>query len=248
MSNTDRYAEALPIFKKGLQEKAIKAHPEGLVNTHEYLSKCYEGLGDSKKALFHFKMARKHLDSLNRMEQTKQIVKMELTNDVEKKQEQLEELAKKHMSLNTQFQTLIPIAGGLLLMVLVFIWLYKRTKSKKTILEHEKESTLKEVEKLKHLVIKNHIILKDKTKVYINDLMYIKADDKYIRVFTSDGKNHLVRGRISDLDEQLPPNFIRTHRSYITNRNFIKQIQPTLLVLTEGTKIPISGKFRDQMP
>ena len=84
MSNTDRYAEALPIFKKGLQEKAIKAHPEGLVNTHEYLSKCYEGLGDSKKALFHFKMARKHLDSLNRMQQTKQIVKMELTNDVEK--------------------------------------------------------------------------------------------------------------------------------------------------------------------
>jgi DNA-binding LytR/AlgR family response regulator len=248
LSNTDRYAEALPIFKKGLQEKAIKAHPEGLVNTHEYLSKCYEGLGDSKKALFHFKMARKHLDSLNRMEQTKQIVKMELTNDVEKKQEQLEELAKKHMSLNTQFQTLIPIAGGLLLMVLVFIWLYKRTKSKKTILEHEKESTLKEVEKLKHLVIKNHIILKDKTKVYINDLMYIKADDKYIRVFTSDEKNHLVRGRISDLDEQLPPNFIRTHRSYITNRNFIKQIQPTLLVLTEGTKIPISRKFRDQMP
>ena len=78
--------------------------------------------------------------------------------------------------------------------------------------------------------------------------MYIKADDKYIRVFTSDGKNHLVRGRISDLDEQLPPNFIRTHRSYITNRNFIKQIQPTLLVLTEGTKIPISRKFRDQMP
>ena len=55
------------------------------------------------------------------------------------------------------------------------------------------------------LVIKNHIILKDKTKVYINDLLYIKAEDHYIRVYTADGKNHLVRGKLGDLESQLPP-------------------------------------------
>ena len=42
-------------------------------------------------------------------------------------------------------------------------------------IESEKEDTLEEVRSLTQLVIKNHIILKDKTKVYINYFMYIKA-------------------------------------------------------------------------
>ena len=42
-------------------------------------------------------------------------------------------------------------------------------------IESEKEDTLEEVRSLTQLVIKNHIILKDKTKVYINYLIYIKA-------------------------------------------------------------------------
>jgi DNA-binding LytR/AlgR family response regulator len=184
------------------------------------------------------------LDSLNRLEQTKEILKMSLTHDIEKKQKELEQLTQKHTALSTQFQTLLPVAGGLLLLVIFFIWLYKKMQSKKTTLEHEKEDTLQEVQKLKQLVIKNHIILKDKTKVYITDLLYIKAEDHYIRVFTSDGKNHLVRGRLKDLEEQLPPNFIRTHRSYITNRNFVKQIQRNFFILTDGTEIPISRKFQ----
>ena len=133
-------------------------------------------------------------------------------------------------------------------MVFFLIWLYKKTQSTKVKLESEKEDTLKEVRSLTQLVIKNYIILKDKTKVYINDLMYIKAEDHYIRVFTSNGKNHLVRGRLSDLDEQLPPNFIRTHRSYITNRNFVKQISKTILLLLDGSTIPISRKFKDLLP
>ena len=96
-------------------------------------------------------------------------------------------------------------------------------------------------------MIKNHIILKDKTKVYINDLMHIKAEDHYIRL-TSNGKNHLVRGRLSDLDEQPPPNFILTHRSNITNRNFVMQISKTILLLLDASTIPISRKFKDLLP
>ena len=79
---------------------------------------------------------------------------------------------------------------------------------------------------------------------YISDLLYVRAEDHFIRVFTSNGKNHLVRGRLTDLDEQLPPNFVRTHRSYITNRNFVKQIQRNFFLLKDGTEIPISRKFQ----
>ena len=104
----------------------------------------------------------------------------------------------------------------------------------------------KEVKHISQMVIKNYILLKDKTKVYINDLLYIKAEDHYIRVYTSDRKNHLVRGKLSDLEIQLPPNFVRIHRSYITNRNFVRQIQRQFLVLMDGTEIPISRRFQKE--
>lgn len=247
LCNEGKYKEALPIFQIGLREKVIQEHPEGLLRTNEYLSKCYEGIGNSKQALYYFKEARKYLDSLNRLEQTKEILKMTLTHDVEKKQTELEQLNQKHASVRSQLQTLVPLAGGLLLLVLFFIWLYKKTQFQKQHLEIEKEDTLKEVQALKQLVIKNHIVFKDKTKIYISDLLYIKAEDHYIRVFISDGKNHLVRGRLTDLAEQLPPNFVKTHRSYITNRNFVKQFQRRFLMLTDGTEIPISRQFGKQL-
>ena len=104
----------------------------------------------------------------------------------------------------------------------------------------------REVKQIAQMVIKNHILLKDKTKVYINDLLYVKAEDHYIRVFTSDGKNHLVRGKLGTLEDQLPPNFVRTHRSYITNRNFVRQIFRSYLLLLDGTEIPISRSFQKQ--
>lgn len=66
-------------------------------------------------------------------------------------------------------------------------------------------------------------------------------------MFTSNGKNHLVRGRLKDLEEQLPPNFIRLHRSYIVNRNFIKGYDAQSVFLLNGDIIPIGRTFRNKM-
>ena len=241
LRNSGKYDDAIKIFNSLLISPFITKNPTALLKVHTSLEKCYAQLDNSKKAHYHAQIKNKLQDSIYYLKQTEQI----LDKDYEQKKEQF---SNRYNSLNTQFQTLIPIAACLLLLVLLFTWLYKKTQSKKVKLESEKEDTLKEVRALTQLVIKNHIILKDKTKVYINDLMYIKAEDHYIRVFTSNGKNHLVRGRLSDLDEQLPPNFIRTHRSYITNRNFVKQISKTILLLLDGSTIPISRKFKDLLP
>jgi len=241
LRNSGKYDDAIEIFNSLLSSPFITKNPTSLLKVHTSLEKCYAQIDNSKKAYYHAQIKNKLQDSIYHLKQTEKI----LDKDFEQKKEQF---SNRYNSLNTQFQTLIPIAACLLFVVFLLIWLYKKTQSKKVKLESEKEDTLKEVRSLTQLVIKNHIILKDKTKVYINDLMYIKAEDHYIRVFTSDGKNHLVRGRLSDLDEQLPPNFIRTHRSYITNRNFVKQISKTILFLLDGSTIPISRKFKDLLP
>lgn len=114
-------------------------------------------------------------------------------------------------------------------------------------LQEEKKESLQKIDELKRIVIKNHIVLKDKTKVYISDLMYIKSEDHYLNIFTSNGKNHIVRGKLSDIKEELPPNFIQCHRSYLVNSNFIKQKSYNSLKLLEKTEIPVSRSFKDEI-
>lgn len=57
------------------------------------------------------------------------------------------------------------------------------------------------------------------------DIVYLKAEDKYIRVFTNSGREHLSEKSLRKLEEQLPAYFIRVHRSYIVNRTYIQEIQ-----------------------
>jgi len=51
--------------------------------------------------------------------------------------------------------------------------------------------------------------------------MYVKSDGHYLNLFTTN-KKEFVRGKISEIEAQLPPNFIKCHRSYVVNQNFIK--------------------------
>jgi DNA-binding LytR/AlgR family response regulator len=131
---------------------------------------------------------------------------------------------------------------------LVFIftfYLYKRYKTKSITLESEQSETLEKIEELKKIVIKNHIILKDKTKVYISDLMYIKAEDHYLWIYTNDTKKVFVRGKLNQIKEELPPNFIQSHRSYIINSNYIKQINNNHIILLDKTEIPLSRSHKN---
>jgi DNA-binding LytR/AlgR family response regulator len=182
--------------------------------------------------LFYLEAHNKKASELNKDKLA--INNIEYEEDYQSKKRELQEMKRHKLTLQKVLFMLLPTLGITFLIIVLLYFIYEQSR--------------KEVREIKQLVIKNHIIFKDKTKVYINDLMYIKAEDYYIRVFTSDGKNHLVRGRLSDLDEQLPPNFIRTHRSYITNRNFVKQISKTILFLLDGGTIPISRKFKDLLP
>ena len=113
-------------------------------------------------------------------------------------------------------------------------------------MEKDQSETLQKLDELKNIVIKNHIILKDKTKVYIADLMYVKSDDHYLNIYLSNGKNHFVRGKLSHIKEELPPNFIQCHRSYIVNSNFIKQVNGDSLILIDKTQLPLSRSYKDK--
>lgn len=111
-------------------------------------------------------------------------------------------------------------------------------------LKTEHDQTKKDLQNLKNLIEKESIILKNKSLINLNELVAIKADDHYLNIFTKDGRNHLVRGKLADIILELPTNFVKCHRSFIINRNFVKHEQAKFLVMKDNTEIPISRGFR----
>lgn len=90
------------------------------------------------------------------------------------------------------------------------------------------------------------------------DITHLKAEEKYIRVFTNEGKSYLSDGSLGKLEGSLPDYFIRVHRSHIINQNCIKEIRKffkgkLILVLNDQKETAIttgetySGKIRKML-
>ena len=79
-----------------------------------------------------------------------------------------------------------------------------------------------------------------------DDILYIKADNIYVEVFTHDRKI-VSRQTLSAALEILPPDqFIRVHRSYAVNRRKIETLGRSSLQIGRVT-IPISRSYRAEV-
>jgi two-component system LytT family response regulator len=94
----------------------------------------------------------------------------------------------------------------------------------------------------------HRILVKENTKVYIipvENISHIEAQDDYILIHTKDNcflKNERISNLESDLDPQI---FIRLHRSFLVNIDFISRIESytkdsRLVKLITGVEIPVS--------
>lgn len=76
-------------------------------------------------------------------------------------------------------------------------------------------------------------------------ISYIEARGRklYLRL---DQKEISFAGTLEKLAQELPPNFCRTHRSYIVNTDKIRQVQLTenLVLLWNGLAVPLSRRYK----
>jgi two-component system LytT family response regulator len=61
--------------------------------------------------------------------------------------------------------------------------------------------------------------------IRLEEIAHFEAEDKYVYLNTADNKKYLIDYTLATLEEKLPANFIRTSRSTIINRMYIKEIQ-----------------------
>lgn len=102
------------------------------------------------------------------------------------------------------------------------------------------EDTLEE--HLRRVVVKSH----QKINVFpVENIRYIESQDDYVMIYTTESK-HLKQKTMKFFENHLDPDqFVRIHRSYIVNVEFIVQLEPYekdnyVCVLKDGTKLKVS--------
>ena len=56
------------------------------------------------------------------------------------------------------------------------------------------------------------------------NISYMEASDKYVFVYTIDGQKHITDQSLTTFEEKLPPQFFRIQKSYIINKDKIKEM------------------------
>jgi DNA-binding LytR/AlgR family response regulator len=85
-------------------------------------------------------------------------------------------------------------------------------------------------------------------KINLNEIRYIEGLKDYIKLHLQHtSKAVLTLSNFKDIQEKLPPlRFLRVHRSYVVNIDYITAIQKTKLVLGD-TRIPIGETYKPQV-
>lgn len=83
----------------------------------------------------------------------------------------------------------------------------------------------------------------DTVKVRFDEILYIEGLKDYVKIHTT-GKTVIALMSMKQLEDTLPDNFIRVHRSYIIDFNRISMVQKRK-VFIDKVAIPIGEVYRD---
>lgn len=211
----------------------------------------YAKTGNHEKALEESDELILLKDSLFQHNELVDVINKENKLELSKKESEISEIKE----IESRFYT-NKIIYGVLIFLVFLLALYSFVRWKKSdlkrkqiareneIISTEQKETFAELEKVKQMVVEDHIVLKNKAKIYLNTLIYIKSEDHYLNFYTNNNKKEFLRGTITEILKQLPPNFVKCHRSFIVNKNFIKYSNNKEIVLIDEISIPITRGFK----
>jgi DNA-binding LytR/AlgR family response regulator len=84
--------------------------------------------------------------------------------------------------------------------------------------------------------------------VWFKDIYFVEGLKDYVKVYYTDGVL-VTLASMAAMTTRLPsPTFVRTHRSYIVNRNMIKMIEGNMVTMLNGMKVSIAvSPTRDEV-
>ena len=83
-------------------------------------------------------------------------------------------------------------------------------------------------------------------KVSIPDIRYVEAMSEYLKVWIEgESKPIITLLSMKKMQEHLPNNFMRIHRSYIINLNKIQEVNKNRVIMDSDTYLPIGDLYKD---
>lgn len=99
------------------------------------------------------------------------------------------------------------------------------------------------------LIIKDAFFIKEKNifiKLKFEDILFIKSEHVYAEIQLINNQKHVIRGNLNKIITKLNKKFVRVHRSYIVNLDYLQKIdQSNIIVL--NVNIPIGKKYKDDL-
>ena len=87
----------------------------------------------------------------------------------------------------------------------------------------------------------------DRHKIILNrnEIVYIESNDSEVWVYATEQRRFRNKTGITQWENLLGEDFIRVHRSFIVRKEAIQETLSDLLILADGTSIPVSRKYRE---
>lgn len=82
-------------------------------------------------------------------------------------------------------------------------------------------------------------------KLNFNDISYIEAYGNYIKIYTD--TMVLTSQTLSNFTDKLPDNFLRIHKSFAINFDYLKFIDGNQIILQNDIKLPIGKSYRKEV-
>ena len=83
-------------------------------------------------------------------------------------------------------------------------------------------------------------------KVTISDIRYIEGMSEYLKIFIEgEAKPIVTLLSMKKMEEKLPENFMRIHRSYIVNLTKIQEINKNRIIMDAETYLPIGDMYKE---
>jgi len=99
------------------------------------------------------------------------------------------------------------------------------------------------------LIIKDSLFIKQNKVFYrlpFKNILFLKSDHVYIEIYVASGEKYTVRGSLNDYSGKLSSSFFRSHRSYIVNLDYLREIDQTSVCI-HNESLPLGKKQRDEL-
>lgn len=81
-------------------------------------------------------------------------------------------------------------------------------------------------------------------RLVLDEIRYVKAEANYVSFHREeDARAVMALATLKGIEGELPPNFLRVHRSYVVNRDHVVKVEGQVVHLG-GTTIPIGDSYR----